>query len=229
MRIVEPDDLVVYKPEEGDEWVIETEAGVELRRYPTQREAWGFAEVRARSNGVSAWRHEEDGSISGHVSYRSSIPFPGSRRVWAGVGAGLAVVATLIGIGVATSDRAADSVSSPEEGTETVAQGLAVLDEGGFVPVDDPSVIDYQMNLDRLRDETCFISEERVADMAVASRRSAGLTSASLLEVLEEANRAAALAPDPEAVAISLGLPQPASAEDECAVYFTAAVLKLGE
>lgn len=48
----------------------------------------------------------------------------------------------------------------------------------------------------------------------------------SLLEVLDEANHAAALAPDHEAMAIALGLPLQGSAHDQCALYFTAVAMK---
>ena len=165
----QPDDLHV-RFRDG-EWVIETEASEVLARYPTQAAAWGYAQTKSHSSRVAAFRHKKDGSINATVSHRHLIKVPWKALMWAGI----ASVGTLIVIATISSlmDGNGGSKATDEGETESVAQGLAVLDAGGFVAPDDPEVLAYKRRLDQLRDDVCPIPEERVADMAVSAQAQA--------------------------------------------------------
>jgi hypothetical protein len=132
-------------------------------------------------------------------------------RVFFVVG-GLALLVLLV-----VSILRSDSDAADEGGTESTAQGIAVLDAESFVPPDDPSVHKYQRVLNQLRTSTCVISEERVADMAVASRERLATRGVDLdhFDVLSGTLRLAASSPPPRS----------ASAADRCAHAFTMFIL----
>jgi hypothetical protein len=172
-----------------------------------------------------------DGSVS--ESFFSPLPFSlRSLEVKRGVLIGLIALALVAFVGVLSdgdgnSPRQPGSDSSSDE-TESVAQGLAAIDEGDYVAPDNGVVIGYQRHLDHLRSTVCPIEEEQVADLAVSSRDVAANNGrfVTTLVVLEEASTAARLAPDHEAMAISLNLPTQTTARDRCALYLSVAALR---
>lgn len=111
------------------------------------------------------------------------------------------------------------------EEPESVAQGLAVVDEGTYVSPDDPLVIEYQDALDSMSSK-CSISEERIADMVVSSQsqlEERGIFDYGLRDVLEGTARLAQTDPNPKIA----GAPaDPADPQDECALLFTNFILQ---
>ena len=183
----EPDDLHVELSDDG--WVIRTaDRSVTLATYQTQRAAWVFAQTRSQIEKVDAFLHTREGLVRDQVTHRRAVP---SFKKALFAPPTLWMLAVLVVIGILFLRPTSESETSDSRGYETVAQGLAVIDEGGFVAPDDPMVSSYQDALIELRSSVCFVPEEQIADMAVSAREnlmSEGVP-ATVLQILIEAKR----------------------------------------
>lgn len=131
------DDLLVALV--GGKWIVRGVNRPEvMASYETERAAVAFAEVRARINGVDAYLMTEGGGPVRSIARHRGRLDP--KRAVYPLGAAAVVVLILILIlgGGKDESNPTDSISDSE--MESVAHGLAVLDEGGYVAPDDPAI-----------------------------------------------------------------------------------------
>lgn len=176
------------------------------------------------------WHHSCVGVPAGHdiktcvcrecVAYRKATT-PEPRYEIPPVATSVLIIAAVVIAGTlliwSILERGRTSVTDDSDEPHSTAQGLAVLDDGGYVAPDDAIVADYQTALDALRRSVCPIPEERVADMALATQEevaAAGLRM-DLLDTINGAVRTASSAPPPPGL----------SGEDRCALVFTRFIL----